>query len=225
MKIALCLSGLARTFKKCYQSYIDNIINLYDCDVFVFVSKDANSSDMDLIKPTKKVILEKNPSLDEKNYVKYISKKYTIQGFLQQFWKIEQCHNLMLEYGKQNNIKYDWVIRSRPDIRMKRPIDDLKSLDNSYLYIPVHHPKQTFFDQESHYRKDYVFNYNEWPSMNDRFAIGSEKLMGIYAARYAKLDEYYKWRPLMNSEFSLNGHLRLNNVKIKFLRPMHELVR
>jgi len=37
MKVALCISGQARTFKTCYQTYLDNIIIPYNCDVFMFI--------------------------------------------------------------------------------------------------------------------------------------------------------------------------------------------
>ena len=99
------MSGLARTFKKCYQSYLDNILSRYDCDVFVYVSKDSTSDDMDVMKCAKKVVLEQNPILDEKDFAQYKRKckRYSMQGILQQLWKIKMCHGLMLDYQKENN--------------------------------------------------------------------------------------------------------------------------
>lgn len=224
MKVALCLSGLARTFKKCYQSYLDYMINVYDCDAFIFVSKDQNSQDMDLIPSVRKVILEQNPVLDEKNYVKYKSRRYTVQGFLQQFWKIEECHKMLLEYKKEKNITYDFVIRSRPDICIIRPLE-LQKLDSKYLYISINSYRQKFFCNPRFFEKDFVFDYKTYWALPDRFAIASEELMGVYSRRYSELDAYYNKNPQLNSEWSLYGHLKNYNVPIKFLPQMHNLIR
>lgn len=230
MKVAICMSGLVRTFKKCYRSYLDNIINLYDCDVFVFVSKSPNDTDIDLIKVTGKTILETNPVLDEKDYIKYKAKrtkKYSIQGYLQQFWKIKMCHNMMLEYQSKNNIQYDWVIRCRPDLMITRKIDDLSKLDKQYIYAPVFPPKFEINIPKC-YNSDYIYDYKgNYGYMPDQFAIGSVDLMGIYARRYDDLDMivHLENTQTLCSECSLTRHLKYHNVKVKFLKPLIQIQR
>ena len=224
MKIALCFSGLTRTFKMCYQSYLDNIINLYDCDIFTVVSSDKNSADMDLINQTRKIIVENEPKHDEKDYAKYKARrtnKYSIQGWLSQFWKIKMCHQLMLDYQKENSIKYDWVIRCRPDLKITRKIDDLSKLNKEYIYVPVY-PVGPKLNREEFYKDDYVYNFTDnFGYMPDQFAIGSVESMGIYAKRYDDLDHIlHSEKTHLCSEFSIGRQLKYYNMKVKFLRPL-----
>ena len=224
MKVAVCMSGLARTFKKCYQSYLDNILSRFDCDVFVHVSKDANSNDMDVMKCAKKVVLEQNPKLDEKDLAKYKykCKKYSMQGILQQLWKIKMCHELVLDYQKEKNIKYDWIIRCRPDLNILRPLDDLEKLDNKYFYVPAY---LTFIDRwKGMYEKDFIFDYCTC-CVSDQFGISGPDVMNIYARRYDDLQKNCYSSGESHPESSLQFQLRANNVKIKFLKPLIQIQR
>lgn len=227
MKIAICMSGLTRTFKLCYQSYLDNIISQYDCDVFTVVSLDNNSKDIDLIKQTKKVIVDNEPLHDEKDYILYKARKtnrYSIQGWLSQFWKIKMCHRLMMDYQKEKAIKYDWVIRCRPDLLITRKIDDLNSLNKEYLYIPVN-LIGSGFDKDEFYKEDYVYDYVDsgiYSYLPDQFAIGSVEFMQAYADRYDDLDHisHSEKNYRFCAEYSLPRQLKYHNIKIKFLRPL-----
>ena len=224
MKVAICMSGLARTFKKCYSNYLDHILSRYDCDVFVFISKDANSDDLDVMKCAKKVVLDKNPVLDEKDLVKYKHrcKRYSLQGILQQLWKIKMCNDLMLDYQKENNIKYDWVIRCRPDLNILRPIDDLNQLDNKYLYVPAY---LRFIDKwKGMYEKDFIFDYSDG-CVADQFGMSSVEIMSIYAKRYDDLEKNCLSGGNAHPEGSLQYHLQHNGIKIKFVKPLIEIVR
>jgi len=230
MKVAICMSGLVRTFKKCYQSYLDNIINHYDCDVFAFVSKSNNVDDIDLIDLADKVIVESDPVLDEKDYKNYKANKtrfYSIQGWLQQFWKIKMCHDMMLNYQEKNNIKYDWVIRCRPDLIITRKIDDLTKLDKNYIYVPVFPPRFAI-KVPNCYDEDYVYNYSHNNGyMPDQFAIGSVDLMSKYAARHDDLDKILHMEKIhaFCAEHALGRQLNYHNVKVKFLQPLINIKR
>ena len=233
MRVAICMSGLTRTFKKCYQSYLDNIINVYDCDVFGFVSKDSNVADLDLIKWANKTVIETDPVLDEKDYIKYKAwhtKFYSIQGWLQQFWKIKMCHNLMLDYQKEKNIKYDWVIRCRPDLIVTRKIDDLEKLNRNYIYAPVC-PIAFLHKVPNCLQEGYVYNYSDNKGyMPDQCALGSVELMNIYAQRYDDLDKIIHMEkipemPSFCAEHALSMHLKYHNVKVKFLEPLIQIQR
>jgi hypothetical protein len=225
MKVAICMSGLTRTFKKCYQSYLDNIINLYDCDVFSVVNSDSNSKDIDLIKPTRKIIVENEPIHDEKDYIIYKAKRtnrYSIQGWLSQFWKIKICHQLMLDYQKEKSIKYDWVIRCRPDLQIIRKINDLNLLCKDYIYIPIY-PVGVKLNREEFFKEDYFYNYTDNNGyLPDQFAIGSVDSMGVYAKRYDDLDAivHTEKTKLLCSEYSLGRQLKMYNITIKFIRPL-----
>lgn len=218
------MSGLARTFSKCYQSYLDNIISQFDCDVFVYVSKDANSDDMNIMKSTKKVVLEKDPILDERDLARYKRgcKRYSLQGILQQLWKIKMCNNLMMDYSKKNNVKYDWVIRCRPDLKILRKLDDLSRLDNNFLYVPAYN---RFIDNwQGMYEKQFIFDYSDG-CVSDQFGISSVETMSLYAQRYDDLEKNCHSGGRLHPEGSLQYHLQKNDVKIKFLKPLIEIQR
>ena len=230
MKVAICMSGITRSFDKCCQSYIDNIISQYDCDVFTFVTNDSNVKSLDLMKHTKKILVDNEPKHDEKDYALHKArrtKKYSIQGWLSQFWKINMCHQAMLDYQKENNIKYDWVIRCRPDLYMFRKIDDLSKLDKNIMYIPVF-PVGPKLDIPELYAEDYIYDYKDnMGFIPDQFAISSVELMTIYAKRHDDLDRitHLENHHLLCSEYSLARQLNFYNVKIKFLKPMYGIRR
>jgi len=226
MRVAVCLTGLARTFDKCRQSYLDNIINQYDCDVFIYVSKDEDSHSMDLIKSVDKVILEKNPVLNEKDYEQYkkCMKKYTVQGLLQQLWKIKMCNDRMLEYQRTHNIRYDWVIRCRPDLMITRKIDNLTKFNKDIMYIPVY-SELTGRRSRRRYPLRGLFNYTTSDCLPDRFAIASPELMNIYASRYDEFDALVKRIGFIYSENTICQHLKYHNVKIQLLQPMYYILR
>jgi len=230
MKVAVCMSGIARSFDKCYKSFIDNVLNLYDCDVFTFVSNDSNAKSLDLINHTKKIIVDNEPKHDEKDYILHKArrtKKYTIQGWLSQFWKIKMCHEMMINYSKENNIKYDWVIRCRPDLYYFRKIDDLLKLDNNIMYLPVF-PVGPKLDREMLYEKNYIYDYKDnMGFIPDQFAISSVDLMTIYAKRFDDLEHitHSENHHLLCSEYSLSRQLNFYNVKVKFIKPMYGIHR
>jgi len=225
------MSGLARTFAKCYPSYKEHIFDKYDCDIFVHISKDGNSPALDVMSCVKKVVLEKNPVLDEKDYRNYKRKckKYSVQGLLQQFWKISMCHKLMLDYQKEKGINYDWVIRCRPDLNILGPLPDLSKLDPQYMYIPMHsryasHYERMFGGADNLYADNFVYDYRD--CVPDQIAISSVSLMNIYASRYDELDELvYKRAGELHAEGSLRMHLKYYGIKIKFLRTLFKIER
>jgi hypothetical protein len=226
MKIALCLSGLARTFSKCYQSYIDNIISQYDCDVFIYVSKDKNSDAMNLIRSVDKIVLETDPVLDERDYAKYKKhKRYSVQGLLQQFWKIKMCHERMLDYQKRNSLHYDWVIRCRPDLMITRKIDDLSKLDNKVMYIPIYTELMSVKNRKIYYPLDRPFEYNMATCLPDRFAIATPEIMCAYASRYNEIETLVNRTKILFAEHSICQHLMHHDIKIQFLEPMYYIQR
>ena len=224
MKVAICMSGLARTFAKCYNSYLDNIINEYDCDVFIYVSKDSNSDAMGLINSVNSVILEKDPILDEKDYVKYKKRHrgYTVQGILQQYWKIKMCNDLMMDYQIEKNIKYDWVIRCRPDLMITRKIDDLNKLDKNKIHIPRYLEVNKEINERIYPLGDWKYSTDCLP---DRFAIASPELMSIYAKRWDELHDTVKRIGFLFAENCMCQYLKYNNVSINILKEMYYIKR
>jgi MoaA/NifB/PqqE/SkfB family radical SAM enzyme len=118
MKIALCFSGQLRTALHTYENILNYIGDLYkDCDVFVHtwnVRTDMHSG---------KVV----DMVDERTFVEfkriYTPKKMVVEDFLLYsdliepiFHTLRMSDEMRKEYEKESDVKYDFIIKIRPDI-------------------------------------------------------------------------------------------------------------
>ncbi len=81
------------------------------------------------------------------------------------------CNELRKEHEKKNNIKYDWVIRTRFDLKYNfdpLTIEKLSTLQKDIMYLP---PK---INSNCH---------------NDQFALSSPELMDIYCFPFTHIKE------------------------------------
>jgi len=94
---------------------------------------------------------------------------------VRQFYKIYQCNKMVHEYEKNNNIKYDIIVRNRLDTKFLRHKINIEQLVNDY---------------KGNLNKA-VFIFGGWPDhkgisksrigFSDVFAFGVPKVMDIYA--------------------------------------------
>jgi len=166
MKIALCFSGLVRTFAKCFPSY-DRILTKYDCDLY------AVSTPNDVLQnyPFKKILLKEDEWIDEKQYNEYKNQETIIQNTLRQFQFIELCNNLAVESG----VKYEYIIRTRLDNLLINDIPDLNHCNPNSLHIPEGH--------------DHPMAH-PGVGINDRFGFGGSHVMQVYSNKLGRIDEY-----------------------------------
>jgi hypothetical protein len=141
MKIAICISGHLRTFELCHQSLKRNVLDKYDCDVFVstwnnigntlyhahykpgFDEVDDRINVNRIIEVYKPVdMLIEDSSADEiKNIKKPFSGLKTRNGadvyqVVPMFYKMWNCNNLKKAYEEKNGFKYDITVKCRPDL-------------------------------------------------------------------------------------------------------------
>ena len=140
MKIAVCLYGHLRTWEHCYESLKKNLLDLYDCDVFMHtwdtVDAKTQSWHDDLIKENcmvagvceklfekyglKDLMVETQADMsNEYGYyhpVNLPERNVSIWGVNCMWHSIEQVNSLRLNYQKINDIDYDFIIFTRPDI-------------------------------------------------------------------------------------------------------------
>jgi hypothetical protein len=177
MKIALCLSGQARSVKQGYEFVKKNILDGNDVTVFCHVWESPEAADLEIYEP-EVVMIEKSLETDLSKYTNVPPPqpnwkvKDPARSTWNQLYAIKMCNNLKTVYEDENNIKFDWVIRSRYDfaINVKIPFTEL---DNSKLYIP---------------------NCRQVPNRdfgNDQFAFSSSENMDKYADTYTHLDTFY----------------------------------
>jgi len=195
-KIALCLSGYLRTFKECYPSIVENVIQDHDVDIFIhtydkisnFVSHsyDIDNSDnlnldhdvdTDFLKSipnVKTIVIEKFDDIkwkfDEMN--KKLDNLYTYSVFAY-LYKIYKCNELKKDYEKSNNFIYDTVIRTRGDQIFTKKID-FNFPDNKILVHEYPWGDEDFIHHHVAYYDDGSINtLEEDICLCDRFAAGS----------------------------------------------------
>ena len=177
MKIALCLSGQPRSVKQGYEFVKKNILDGNDVTVFCQVWEADGAEALDLYKP-EVVLMEKPLNTDLSKYTNVPPPqpnwkvKDPARSTWNQLYAIKVANTLKSVYEQNENMKFDWVIRSRYDfaINVKIPFAEL---DNNKLYIP---------------------NCRQVPNRdfgNDQFAFSSSENMDKYADTYTHLDRFY----------------------------------
>lgn len=178
MKIALCFSGQARSFKQGYEYYKKNLLDHYDVDVFIHTwSFDGSEELIDLYKPKKYHIDDPyTQSFAKKIDETYIRtpnrEKFPARFTYAMFDSMDHCASLLTKEVFLSHKNYDWVIRSRTDYALNVKIP-FENLDSSKLYIPNCRmvPERDFG--------------------NDQFAFSSFKNMLKYMSTFRMKDHYY----------------------------------
>jgi hypothetical protein len=214
IKVAVCLSGHLRTFNDAYPALKKYLLDLYDCDVFIHtwdmlgvqirgadapVSRKKADVEINrvcnLLHP-KKITVEQSRQFQISNLIRH--KNYEgrdVSGMQSMFYKIEQCNTLKTSYEKENNFKYDCVVRIRPDIVLESPII-IKKDELEYLHIP---------------------NHGDYGGFNDQMAFSSSQIMDIYSSLYSKLHKYLEIGAYMNPEKLVKFNADMNGLKV--MRP------
>lgn len=149
-KIAVCFYGNLRTFKKCLPYVRKNLIDLYDCDVFMHTwdKYDHNSKtwhkfrfwanknvDKNEIKrllhiPDEQIIVDSTPFDDNKNLYYYEDNTFSLFGLKCLYESMRAVNHLRQEFAHTHNIKYDAVVFIRPDVFLNTKIDILNTISN-----------------------------------------------------------------------------------------------
>jgi hypothetical protein len=179
MKIALCLSGKARSSMFCYSYIYDAFMNNgHDVDVFIHSWDDCRV--FDLYRPKK---LEINSDKEALNTLlpmldlSGIKIEGNVQNNVLMYYSIKKCFDLIDD-------EYDVVIRARFDLLLQ-PKFDIESILNDLknkkydIYIP---------NEE--------FNMGGY---NDQLAIGTFEAMKIYSDTFFNLNKFAaelnRWHP------------------------------
>lgn len=212
MLIAVCFSGHMRTYEKTLPYIKRQLLDEYNCDVFINTWKDEGSNWNNIIdnyKP-KSICIE-----DQKQFIdNYPNKHLTSQnirsniGVIGMYYKIYKCNELKKEQEKINNKKYDIVIRIRPDgILNKKITFEDNYLNNIYVTIGEN---------------------NTW--ISDTFAHSSSNNMDYYSNTYCHLDEFYEKENSLHPETMLrycfnkyNLNIKTNDIKFSVLRENNQI--
>lgn len=195
MKVALCLSGGLRNFKDTYYSFKHFIIDKYETDVFFFGLENKEGIDQN----TKDLIELYNPKkfkINKSEFYNSVTCKYDIPSSFYAFYNVLKCNDLKSEYERENNFKYDLVIRSRTDYFWFRYLTSHElDLAKNNILIP----------------KEWAFKEVNWFARFDGFALGSTDLINSYSDLFNHIDEYAK-NIKFHPESFCGYHLLFNNI-------------
>jgi len=211
MRIALCLSGQIRSFDLVKSSLMNNLINIYHCDVFChFWHNNDNSKYINSNNPKCTVKYGEyniNNVLDVIKTLKPTSVLYEEpmhkENTKSMLCSIMKSVKLKKDYEIEHDFKYDAVIRARYDLRY-----------NNQFYI---NPLQ----------KDLVYVKNRpggCGGINDWLAYGDSDSIDIYSNTFNAFEDTERIKEGC-PEGILQQHLINNNVNIKILNSSFDIVR
>ena len=193
MKIAVCISGQPRAYKQGYEYMKRNLLDKYDCDIFIHTwhNKVYGTEDViHLYKP--KMWNTERPFSDGAFDAKYTNtpnaKGWPPTATISMFYSMFQSLTLKTNYEIMHN-KYDWVVKTRFDYALNGIIP-FDKLDNSKLYIP---------DCRTVPTRDFG---------NDQFAFSSSKNMTEYMSTYLYMRQYYDSGVQMIGENMMSANLK-----------------
>jgi len=123
------------------------------------------------------------------------------QAYLQQLNGLKQVNLMRKKHEKQYNIKYDFIVRCRMDVRYTTNLPELE-YQKDRLYIP---------------------DFHHHGGVNDRFCIGSPELIDNYMNA---LDIYHQNPSICTHAESFLLHcLQINNTPIELIKLKFNRVR
>lgn len=132
-------------------------------------------------------IPSKCPFYFEPHFPEAVIKKY-----YQQLWALSECFDLVRDFERKTNVRYDYLIRTRVDIFLEKVPSRLLPSDQFEIVIP----------DEDHFG-----------GYNDRFAVGSMSSMEKYMRRWHDLKHCYAHN--LHAEHFLKSTLEKYSITVK----------
>ena len=173
MKIAVCLFGHLRSYRKCSRFLYKNLLNFYDHDIFIhtwdtlehntktYYDNDGLSSQKKIIsqndiyrvyKNVKGVVIEKQVIKEHRKiyFKKNINSQsldcYDFDGNKFRYYSMQKANELRREYSEKTKQEYDYVITIRPDVLLRQRID-IEKITSKYANAELDFSIFTFVDK------------------------------------------------------------------------------
>lgn len=178
MKLALCLSGQPRSFDKAYPFLKKNLLDLHDVDVFIHGWRPNGMAkylqmyeDINELYHPRYLKLESplRESVNEHMFVPNSS--HPANHVTSMLYSIYFANNFRIIHELSKGIQYDFVIRSRFDFALNKPID-FDNLRKDVVYIPKDVEGESLF--------------------NDQFAVSSADSMNCYSSTFLHIGKMNK---------------------------------
>jgi hypothetical protein len=197
-RIAFCFSWQARTFDTTYPFFKINLFDAakeqwFEYDIFCAVEDDEDLEKIYLMNPT---IVEKIKSLEvqkiidekywefinenfNKKYCIHMYKKWNINWFLQQVYKVKIANYIKNNYINEYDKKYDIVIRLRFDTLF------LNKFNFNRIYNSIKEWKNILN----------IWTRNIVP-IQDFFAIGNNDFINSFSSVFDNFRNIFRWREI-----------------------------
>lgn len=203
--VAVCISGQYRSFDDCYKSIIETFVisnpNLM-VKIFICFSKENDrhiSTPKEIYNYCGKIKIEEDAKLPNLSYQidKFKSANYVLNqdaGAISSYYQllqIKSSYDLMVEYEKEQEMTFDYVMRVRPDIVYE-------------------------YDFEWNLNDDSITILTgcDWNGYNDKFAFGPRELMSKYMNRFDFWVSERIENTSTHNETNLKLWLDINNIKV-----------
>lgn len=200
MRIALCLSGQMRTYKKCYPSLKEFILEPLKPDIFIhtwsdsgittkikkgaeFKTEEVTREELNklyspksmIIENFKKEYTEKLKGVEVPEILKEKEPR-NYKGTLPMFYKMQVCNELKSKWEKEKGFTYDLVIRLRPDLEFLEEI-----------------PKKVLNQPEKVWHNNSEDgNPSAFWQISDKFFLSNSRNMDSCCSVFENLKEYWK---------------------------------
>ena len=211
LKLALCLSGQARSIFEAHKYVKKNLLDVFDVDVFVHTWKPQGG--ITQLKIFEDVNFIYEPIYNAYDYplpentnsdMMVPNASHPANFCTSMFYSIYKANDLRVRYQILKNIKYDFVIRSRFDLALNKVID-FNSLEKGKIYVS----KDT--DGPN-------------PLLNDQFAIADPDTMNVYASTFLYLRKLYNSGVLLCGHEMLQEQLTKNSIPVERIDIDHPFV-
>lgn len=211
MKIALCISGQPRSVPKAYEYVKRNILDRNDVTIFCHVWLSPNDLDVPLYYDPEAMLVEKSLTNDLSKYTRVPAPtpnwkvKDPARATWNQLYAVMKCNELKKIYEENNQMTFDWVIRTRYDFAINTPIP-FEDLDSSKLYIP--NCRMTT-------GRDFG---------NDQFAFSSSENMDKYSDAFNRINEFYDEGVTMIGEEMMSANWKSKGLvgeNLVYFNPNH----
>ena len=185
VKVAICFFGIIRSLEFVIDSIEDNIFNIlknenYEYDVYIHTYKSTN---LPKINNVYKRLNPKDMIIDDQDIFDNEIKDHPLITKTTKLWLRNQKNYIrstnsiqkVTEMWEKSNINYDVIMLVRPDCMYLNPIqiNNIKTIIKSekIIYIPKFHSNRGY---------------------NNRFAMGTPKLMKYFGKQFDWVKEYQK---------------------------------
>jgi hypothetical protein len=212
-KIALCIYGQIRSFELVKESLKNNLIDIYDMDIFIHFwnrydnSIKVNEGQFNHVNGDIEYGNFNETSIDEiLNFLK--PKLFKIEEPIEyakntesMFYSMEQVNNLKKEYESRYNFEYDIVLRTRIDLYHNSKIN---LLENDLINI-INRPGG-------------CGGFNDW------LAFGNSKNMNLISSIYSEYKENDRIKEPC-PEGLLNNVIKDKNININYIPKTFDIFR